>query len=340
MADLATLLLEKGEGNGEYHRSREAALDLLTTAGIAFVRNCTTFSEGVFLLERLVTKTNDVVLRKKLRIYANQLRHRWKDADPANLSEPSWQRSRALGKVDGTLVSALIICFCFILLAGMAKPMVASLAAQRPAEAPIPAEQPEVVGVEPPASPVATPPDVPPADNSGGGYGRYTDDSGVIHLVNDPADVPAQFRSRFRVIAAGRELSGGDGKTTTPVNCTRNRVLVPVTLRYQGREARVVLLLDTGATVTTISTGVADRLGINRDALQQGTSTVADGRVVPSYQFTADLISVGPKHMPGAIVSILPGSGSDGAEGLLGMNFLKEFRYHVDFNRGVIEWGS
>ncbi|HEX8960261.1 MAG TPA: hypothetical protein VF775_01680 [Geobacteraceae bacterium] len=28
------------------------------------------------------------------------------------------------------------------------------------------------------------------------------------------------------------------------------------------------------------------------------------------------------------------------AEGLLGMNSLKEFRYHVDFKRGVIEWGG
>ena len=31
---------------------------------------------------------------------------------------------------------------------------------------------------------------------------------------------------------------------------------------------------------------------------------------------------------------------SGGYDGLLGMNFLRELRYHVDFNTSTIKWGD
>lgn len=70
------------------------------------------------------------------------------------------------------------------------------------------------------------------------------------------------------------------------------------------------------------------------------STTVADGRKVSSYTLAADSIAVGEHRVSASTISILPGCEGNGAEGLLGMNFLKEFRYHIDYNRSVIEWGS
>ncbi|HLE41426.1 MAG TPA: peptidase, partial [Nitrospirota bacterium] len=67
---------------------------------------------------------------------------------------------------------------------------------------------------------------------------------------------------------------------------------------------------------------------------------VADGRSVSSYSFVADSLNVGSRSLPHVRTSVLPGSGGEGYDGLLGMDFLKNFRYHVDFGRSVIEWGS
>jgi hypothetical protein len=94
-----------------------------------------------------------------------------------------------------------------------------------------------------------------PAAPKAGDFCRYTDENGVIHLVNDPAKVPERFRPGIEVVALGR------GTSATQVECRGNRVLVPVTLRYRGKELRTTLLLDTGATLTTINESVALRLG-------------------------------------------------------------------------------
>ena len=115
---------------------------------------------------------------------------------------------------------------------------------------------------------------------------------------------------------------------------------LPLTLTYQGRTLSTTGLLDTGATVTTISDAVAAQLGVGRADVQAGKSTVADGRLLDSYRFKADSLAVADRILPGADMSILPGSGSKGHDGLLGMNYLKNFRYHVNFDLSVIEWGG
>ena len=125
----------------------------------------------------------------------------------------------------------------------------------------------------------------------------------------------------------------------TSVLIDGNRVLVPVTLSYRGRAVNSTLMLDTGASVTAISEGVADRLGVEARDTYPALVTVADGRNVGCRWFVADSLAVGPKSTPQLRTAILPGS-LPGVDGLLGMDFLKTVRYHVNFSRSVIEWNS
>lgn len=182
---------------------------------------------------------------------------------------------------------------------------------------------------QPQAEPTATP------EQDAGNFYIYTDDQGIIHMVNDLEKVPHHYRKRMTVSSGGKARA-----YLTPVVITRNQVLVPVKLSFRGRSVEARLLLDTGANITTINEGLAGRLNIEASDLRQGRATVADGRSVSGYSFAADSLSVDSRTRENVRISILPGSGGKGYDGLLGMDFLKHFRYHVDFDRSVIEWGN
>jgi hypothetical protein len=130
------------------------------------------------------------------------------------------------------------------------------------------------------------------------------------------------------------------GDSTTSVVIEGNRVLVPVTVTYRDRPVQAMLLLDTGASVTVISERLAEQLGVDAKDTHRAMATVADGRDVECRWFIVDTLAVGPKSYPGLRPAIVPGSGMKGEDGLLGMDFLKNFRYHVDFSRNVIEWNK
>ena len=178
-------------------------------------------------------------------------------------------------------------------------------------------------------------PAVMPAERVTDNFYTFKDEQGVIHMVNDLEKVPPKYRNRMKVTTDSKRHGN-----VTPVIINRNQVLVPVTLSYRGHSAEARLLLDTGANTTTVSERLASRLGVEASDVQAGKATVADGRSLRSYMFMVDSLTVGPHTLFNVQTSVLPGSGGDEHEGLLGMDFLKNFRYHINFDRSVIEWGA
>jgi clan AA aspartic protease (TIGR02281 family) len=165
---------------------------------------------------------------------------------------------------------------------------------------------------------------------------QYTDDNGTVVMVDDEGKIPKKFRKQTRTTRA----DPGDGiSRTTSVTVNNNRVLVPVRFSYRNTTVDAWLLLDTGATTTTISTNLASRLGIKPANTQRHLGQVADGRVVQVFRTRVDYMAVGPKMKQDAEVSIIPSNGPEmGFDGLLGMNFLKDFPYRLNMNTHVIEW--
>ncbi|MFT2092434.1 TIGR02281 family clan AA aspartic protease [Paraglaciecola sp. 2405UD69-4] len=99
----------------------------------------------------------------------------------------------------------------------------------------------------------------------------------------------------------------------------------------------VSLLIDTGASITAISQQYFDRLSnrYKRNHIGRFTIGTAAGSVMASiYEFrelTLQHITV--QNLP---VVVLPMDSMDNADGLLGMNFLREFDFKIDQQQAVL----
>lgn len=164
---------------------------------------------------------------------------------------------------------------------------------------------------------------------------QYTDRDGTVVMVDDEGKIPKQYRKNVR----NSRSSTGGGDQHTGVTVRGNKVIVPVTLNFRSETVQARLLLDTGAGITTISPNLATRLGIKPEHTRKSYGRVADGSVITAYNTVVDYMQVGPKVKHSVEVAVLPMNGpSMGFDGLLGMNFLGDFRYHINLGSQTIEW--
>jgi len=157
-------------------------------------------------------------------------------------------------------------------------------------------------------------------------------------LAADLATALAAYRepSSYREIGLPDET----GDATTRVTIDHNLVLVPVTLYYGLQTAQVLLALDTGASITVINSSVASRLGIRLDGTPSRKFQVVGGGTIRASAVRLNQVSVGPHSRKGLNVAVITQQGSTVPfDGLLGMDFLQNFRYHIDFKNKQILWG-
>ena len=128
-------------------------------------------------------------------------------------------------------------------------------------------------------------------------------------------------------------------KSETKVILEGNRLLIPVTVNNNGIELEVILLLDTGASQIVLNRVVADQLGII--TIKKGLAQVAGGSSISTQLGKVSYVKVGPYKMEDASVIIIPHEGAPvNYSGLLGMNFLKQVEYSIDYKNQVIRWKS
>ena len=94
---------------------------------------------------------------------------------------------------------------------------------------------------------------------------------------------------------------------------------------------RVKLLIDTGASTTAVSEGYFEGLSskFKRNFIGKFKMATANGTVLaPMYQFAQ--LQINNAQVENISVVVLNMSGLRNADGLLGMNFLREFDFRID----------
>jgi predicted aspartyl protease len=170
---------------------------------------------------------------------------------------------------------------------------------------------------------------------------RWTDDKGETHFGQGVESVPERYRNRARALGSVDPPPAPSGPAVATVTDGVTRIAfapgssIMVIATINGR-APVQLILDTGATRTTISPAALVGLGVTyRDAPKVEIHGVTG--TASTYLVALESLEVG-----GARVGPLPVLSHDaqmggGSQGLLGWDFLNHFRVTIDNARGVVE---
>ena len=136
---------------------------------------------------------------------------------------------------------------------------------------------------------------------------------------------------------ASVKLNGFLGDIRTMHVPTETRGKSHLVTAQLNNKAAGTFIVDTGASVVTISASMAKRLGISYRSTRSVQLTLADGSSVTAYPIKLKSVAVGDavvRHVRAVVIEQPPGPGIDG---LLGMTFLGEFSMSFHAKTGVLE---
>ncbi len=124
----------------------------------------------------------------------------------------------------------------------------------------------------------------------------------------------------------------------TKIAIRGNLIFVPVTLGYQGREIETTLILDTGSNSIVLHENIANSLEIG--SYSHSKAKGIGGIEIETKMTKLDYVKVGPHNKTNIIAHIIESEDPNIKQfnGLLGMNFLKNLKYSIDFDRQVLSW--
>ena len=171
-------------------------------------------------------------------------------------------------------------------------------------------------------------------------YYRWIDDNGVLHITDNLHDVPPKQREGAnRIIAKDSprapapEVKAAPRKASIPFARNGNVVIVPVTL---NNRQTVNLVVDTGASYTLISQSLARDLDIDLTRNRKTMPFHTANGVVEAPLTTIDSITVGGMEIKNLTAAVHDATPDIHASGLLGLNFLSNFRMDIDTQKGLL----
>ncbi len=192
-----------------------------------------------------------------------------------------------------------------------------------------------------------------------GGYYKWTDEDGNLHISDSLGDVPEKYRSQIEhktyenESPSSAEQSGGapssrdqraaeKGEEKQPL-----RYVVPY-VPYERSAKRVIIkvvfngsvtapmAIDTGAPGTVISSSLAKKLGLFDEG--QGRLLITTGGIggsAPAVRSIIDTIQAGGAKIEFVPVTIIARI-SDAFDGLLGLDFVSNYSVTIDSKRKMV----
>lgn len=171
-------------------------------------------------------------------------------------------------------------------------------------------------------------------------YYRWVDESGVLHITDNLHNVPQKKREGANRIQAPEsprvpepEVKPAPRKASIPFEKRGNIVIVPATL---NNLQTVNLVVDTGASFTFISHALARDLAIDLSRNPKTAPFHTANGVVEAPLTSLSSIMVGGMEIKNLTAAVHDTTPDATAAGLLGLNFLSNFRMDIDTQKGLL----
>ena len=178
-------------------------------------------------------------------------------------------------------------------------------------------------------------------DSAGAEYFRWVDENGVLHITDNLHNVPPPQRPKAgRVIAPEsprpvepERKPAPTNKASVPMEKHGAVALVQATLNNK-RAAKFVV--DTGASYTLISNALANDLGINLGANPRTLPFQTANGLINAPITNIESISIGGLEIRNLAIAIHDAVPDPNVAGLLGLNFLSNFKMDIDTQKGLL----
>ncbi|HEY2989467.1 MAG TPA: retropepsin-like aspartic protease, partial [Candidatus Binatia bacterium] len=157
---------------------------------------------------------------------------------------------------------------------------------------------------------------------------------GVVHFTDAIQNVPEKFRSKATRTKTAGPAPRVDGDKASIMFQKRGELMVVQALLNDKAPAKFVV--DTGASYTTISHATAKDLQINLDNVSTVISLQTANGVIEAPLVSVRSLEVGGVALKDVTVAVHDVFPDPSIAGLLGLNFLSQFRLDIDSKNGIL----
>ena len=167
---------------------------------------------------------------------------------------------------------------------------------------------------------------------------RWTDAAGIVHFTNNINEIPEQFRSSASLIRRAERATSPiapPAPDKASIQFQRRGDLMVVKGLLNGSVA-VNFVVDTGASYTTISHATANALKLDLGANPTMLSFNTANGMIQAPLATVRSMEVGGMELKEVTVAVHDVFPDTEVAGLLGLNFLSNFRLDIDSQSGLL----